>query len=165
MSPDEHDPLETSLLFDVFAVNQAVAQLLDEAMREGPLTPGEYAAYSAIFELEAASPTALAARLGMPLTTFVDLLRAMEHRGHAGRIPDPSDRRSYHVVLTAAGLAAHRAANREFERAYAAFNRALGEEAATAKAVLRAVRDAAIRARDSGATSVGATRPFDGRAG
>ncbi len=165
MSRDEREPLETSLLFDVFSVSQAVGRLLAEAMRDGPLTPGESAAYSAIFELEAASPTALAARLGMPVTTFVDQLRTMEQRGHARRIPNPSDRRSYHVVLTAAGLAAHRAANREFERAYAAFNRALGEDAEAARTVLQAVRDAALRARESAETSVGATRRFGGRAG
>jgi hypothetical protein len=36
------DPLATSILFDVFALNQAVGRLLATAMRDGPLTPGAF---------------------------------------------------------------------------------------------------------------------------
>ena len=113
--PTKANALETSLLFDVFALNESVGRLLSEAMAGGPLTPSEYAVYSAIFELEAATPTQLAARLGMRLTTFSDQLRGIEARGHARRLAHPSDGRSYRVTLTAAGLAAHRAANALFE--------------------------------------------------
>jgi DNA-binding MarR family transcriptional regulator len=141
------DPLATSILFDVFALNQAVGRLLSEAMRDGPLTPGEYAVYSAIFELEAASPTQLAARLGMRLTTFMDQLRTVERRGHARRVANPSDRRSYRVVLTAAGREAHRAANRRFEEANRAFIAALGEAEAVTKELLGALRSAVDDAR------------------
>lgn len=145
-APASGEPLETALLFDVFALNQAVGALLAETMRDGPLTPAEYAVYSAIFELEAASPTEIAARLGMPLTTFMDRLRQVERRGHARRVPNPIDGRSYRVVLTADGLAAHRGANQRFERAYVVFDRELGDDAA-AKAAFRDVREAARRAR------------------
>lgn len=140
------DPLDTALLFEVFALNQSVGRFLAEAMREGPLTPAEYAVYSAIFELESATPTALAARLGMRLTTFVDQLRLVESRGHARRMPHPRDRRSQLVTLTAAGLAAHRAANRLFEAAYAAFLDELGGDEAPAMGALAALREAAERA-------------------
>ena len=156
------NPLATSLLFDVFAVNQAVSRLLAETMQAGPLTPGEYAVYSAMFELEAASPTQLAVRLGMRLTTFVDQLREIERRGHARRIAHPTDRRSYRVVLTADGLAAHRAANRDFERVYATFEAELGEGEAIVRAALRAVHDAASRAR---AVLAASPRLSGGRAG
>jgi DNA-binding MarR family transcriptional regulator len=141
--------LGTSLLFDVFALSQAVGRLLAETMRGGPLTPAEYAVYSAIFELEAATPTQLAARLGMRLTTFMDQLRQLETRGHARRLAHPTDRRSYRVVLSSEGLAAHRAANRLFERAYAAFATELGDEGdeADARAALDRVRAATLRAR------------------
>ena len=146
---DRPDPLDTSLLFEVFALNQAVGRFLAEAMRDGPLTPAEYAVASAIFELEAATPTAIAARLGMRLTTFMDQLRAMERRGHARRIPHPTDRRSYRVVLSADGLAAHRAANRRFESAHVAFVDALGGGEVRPRQVLRAMREAADRARSA----------------
>ena len=141
------DPLGTSLLFDVFALNQAVGRLLAAAMREAPLTPAEYAVSSAIFELEAATPTALARRLGMRLTTFMDQLRIVVERGHARRVANPDDGRSYRVVLTAAGLAAHRAANLAFESAYAAFARELAVPEDDAQAAIQAVRAAADRAR------------------
>jgi DNA-binding MarR family transcriptional regulator len=141
--PDAPGPLGTSILFDVFALNHAVGRLLATAMRDGPLTPGEYAVSSAVFELEAASPTTLAARLGMRLTTFMDQLRLMEERGHASRISHPTDRRSYQVVLTANGLEAHRAANRLFEAAYQAFEAHLPDGVASAKHGLLVVREAA----------------------
>jgi len=137
------DPLDTSLLFDVFALNQAVGRLLASAMRDGPLTPSEYAVYSAIFELESASPTALAGRLGMRLTTFMDHLRLVEGRGHARRLRNPRDGRSYLVTLTAGGLDAHRAANRQFEAAYAAFIAGLDGGEAAGKHALVLIRRAA----------------------
>lgn len=162
----------TSLLFDVFALDQAVGRLLDEAMRDGPLTPSEYAVYSAIFELEAASPTQLAARLGMRLTTFMDRLRLLETRGHAARSGHPTDRRSYRVVLTASGLEAHRAANRLFERADAAFRAHLPGGEAAGKAALLGIRAAAQAAREavgdetrSGRIGASSPRPPAGRAG
>jgi DNA-binding MarR family transcriptional regulator len=150
-------PLETSLLFEVFALNQAVGRLLAEAMADGPLTPAEYAVYSAIFELESGTPTALAARLGMRLTTFMDQLRLVEARGHARRVPNPVDRRSYRVVLTAKGRAAHRVANRLFEGVHRAFVEALGEEERP-RGLLRAMRAAADRARAHRAAGLGASR-------
>jgi DNA-binding MarR family transcriptional regulator len=140
----------TSLLFDVFATSQAVGRLLAAAMRDGPLTPSEYAISSAIFELEAATPTALAARLGMPLTTFADHVRALELRGHAARLPHPTDRRSYRVVLTAAGREAHRAANAGFEAAHRAFTAALPNGEASVRQGLQDIRAAADRAADGG---------------
>jgi len=137
------EPLDTSLLFDVFALNQAVGRVLASAMRDGPLTPSEYAVYSAIFELESASPTALAGRLGMRLTTFMDHLRLAEGRGHARRHRNPRDGRSYLVTLTASGLEAHRAANRRFEAAYSAVIAGLDGGEAAAKRALGRIRGAA----------------------
>jgi DNA-binding MarR family transcriptional regulator len=135
--------LGTSILFDVYALNQAVGRLLSGAMRDGPLTPAEYAVYSAIFELEAATPTELAARLGIRLTTFMDHLRLIEGRGHARRLPHPSDGRSYRVNLTNAGLEAHRRANRLFEAAYREFVAELPDGEAAAQRALETIRRAA----------------------
>lgn len=143
---ERRDPLDTSLLFDVFALNQAVGRLLASTMLDGPLTPAEYAVYSALFELESATPTALSARLGMRLTTFMDQLHVIEERGHARRMPNPRDGRSWLVTLTAAGLAAHREANLRFEAGYAAFAAELGVGEALAKRALAEIRGAAERA-------------------
>ena len=140
------DPLATSVLFDVFALGQAVRAYLATALAAGPLRAEDYAIYSAIFEPETITPTALATRLGMPLTTVMDHLARLEAVGHLRRTPDPRDRRATRVVLTAEGLAAHRATNRLFESAYAAFVAELPAGAAPAKAALGEVRQAIDRA-------------------
>jgi DNA-binding MarR family transcriptional regulator len=149
----------TSLLFDVFATGQAVGRLLAVAMRDSPLSPAEYAIYSAMFELEAATPTRLAARLGMPLTTFADQLRVVEARGHATRLPHPTDGRSYRVVLTAAGRDAHRSANAGFEAAHRAFSAALPNGEGPARRGLEDIRVAADRAAAGGAELVARAAP------
>lgn len=166
MSGTDEGPLRTSLLFDVFALDQAVGRLLAVTMRGGPLTPVEYAVYSAIFELEAASPTELAARLGMRLTTFMDQLRLIEGRGHARRLAHPTDGRSYRVALTGAGMAVHRGANERFERAYRAFSARLPDGEAVVREAIRAARRAAEQAASDLAADAEATprRPA-GRAG
>jgi len=146
----------TSLLFDVFALYQAVGRMLATYMIESPLTPAEYALISAIFETESITPTRLAARLGMPLTTLMDHLARFEARGHITRMVDPRDRRATRVVLTAAGLAAHRAANVSFQRAYDAFDAALGKsetDAQRAMAEVRAAVEVATAAAQAPASS------------
>jgi DNA-binding MarR family transcriptional regulator len=166
VSGEDPAPPETSVLFDVFALGQAVGRLLATAMRDSPLTPTEYAVYSAVFELEAATPTQLAARLGMRLTTCVDRLRVLESRGHARRVPHPTDGRSYKVVLTAPGREAHLAANRRFEDADRAIRSHLREPATegAAQASLRAIRMAADAAMGELRESA-SPRQWVGRAG
>jgi DNA-binding MarR family transcriptional regulator len=84
----------------------------------------------------------------MPLTTVMDHVARLERKGHVSRMPDPGDRRATRVVLTADGLAAHRAANARFERAYAEFERHLtvDQEAVQSNlALLRSAIDDAAR--------------------
>ena len=164
--------LGTSVLFDVFVAGQAVGRLLSAAMRGSPLTPNEYAIYSAIFELEAATPTRLAGRLGMPLTTLADHLRVVEGRGHAARLPHPTDGRSHRVVLTSAGLEAFRAANAGFEEAHQAFTAALPAGEDRPRLGLEDIRVAAERAmanqvagEASALGAVASRRRSGGRAG
>lgn len=164
MSEEDSGALGTSLLFDVFALSQAVGRYLAAAMRDGPLSPTEYAVYSAIFELEAASPTQLAARLGMRLTTFMDHLRTIEERRHASRIGHPTDGRSYRVVLTVSGRETHRAANRAFEAADRAFRSKLPQGERAAKAALLGIREAAEAARTDSGSAVSPRQRVD-RAG
>lgn len=159
-APRRPDP-PTSLLFDVFALNQATGRMLDAYMSQSPLTPSEYALYSAIFETESITPSALAERLGMPLTTVMDHVARLERRRHISRWTDPSDRRATRVVLTADGLAAHRDANASFQRAYDAFDNALGRDETNAQESLARVRDAveeAVRAAPHG-RKLSARRP------
>src|SRR5215210_6312174 len=97
-------PSSPSLFFEVYALGQAVRRLLAQQMAQSPLTPEEYALYSAIFEDERLTPTRMARRLGLPLTTVMDHLARLEARGHVRRTVSASDRRATMVNLTAAGL-------------------------------------------------------------
>jgi DNA-binding MarR family transcriptional regulator len=136
----------SSLLFDVYALSQAVRRLLAVAMAPGPLRPEDYAIYSAIFEPEAITPTDLAARLGLPLTTLMDHLARLEARGQVRRAPSPADRRASVVVLTAEGLAAHRAAHALFEAAYQSFVGSLSGGELAARRSLGEIRTAVEQA-------------------
>ena len=141
-----------SLFFDLFVLGQRVRELLAVAMATSPLRAEEYAIYSVVFEDEAVSPTSMAAQLAMPLTTVVDAIRTMERRGHARRMPNPRDRRSYLVVLTGDGLRAHADAHDRFDVAYQAFVAELaklGEGAPTARRNIAQLLLAAERASGS----------------
>jgi DNA-binding MarR family transcriptional regulator len=138
-----------SLLFDIFVLGQRVRELLAAAMATSPLRPEEYAIYSVVFEDESVSPTAMAAQLSMPLTTVVDAIRTMEGRGHVRRMPNPSDGRSYLVVLTGEGLRAHAEANARFEVGYRAFVAGLPDGEAVAQLEVAKLLAAAARAISS----------------
>ena len=127
-------------------LGQAVKRLLDAAMADGPLRPEEYAVYSVVFEAESVTPTAMAAALAMPLTTVMDWIGLMERRGHARRLPHPSDGRATLVTLTAEGLRVHREANRRFERAYRVLLETLPGDERRLREAMVAVREAALRA-------------------
>jgi len=132
-----------SVLFELHAASRAVGELLAVAMDGAPLTPEEYAVYSVLFDEGPHAPTELARRVGMAPTSMSHFVRAMLERGHAERSPDPIDRRSYRIVLTGAGLAAHEAAGAAFADADERFARALAVDEEEARAVLHAIGRAA----------------------
>jgi DNA-binding MarR family transcriptional regulator len=135
-----------SLLFEVYAASRAVGELVATAMADSPLTPEEYAVYSVLFDEGPHAPTELAGRTGMPPTSMSHFVRAMLERGHAERALSPVDRRSYRIVLTPAGLAAHGAASAAFAEADQRFIRALAADEEDARATLRAIGKAASTA-------------------
>jgi DNA-binding MarR family transcriptional regulator len=116
MAAERRPGSDLSVLFELFVVSQRAGSLLREVMENSPLTPLEYAMYSVVHD-SAITPTDMADRLGMAVTTVLDHLRAMEERGHVERMPNPSDGRSYLVSLTPAGRVIHRRAGAEFDRA------------------------------------------------
>jgi DNA-binding MarR family transcriptional regulator len=144
-SPTLDEPGTGSLLFDAFVLGQRIRRFLSAAMASSPLRPEEYAVYSVVFEREAVSPTSMAEALGMPLTTVAEHVRSMEDRGHVRRMSNPADGRSYLLVLTAAGLRAHREANALFEAAYERFLAELPRGERAARAALRPLLDAAAQ--------------------
>ena len=136
-----------SALFDVFVLAQAVHELLADAFAGAPLTPEEYAVYSQVLSQPGSTPSALARELAAPLTTVSDWVRTFTQRGHVTREVRPDDRRSYGIVLTAAGQRAHRETNRRFERANATFLAAFARPEPELRAMLQDAVTAAAAAR------------------
>ena len=132
-----------SLLFELYAASRSAGELLRAAMVDSPLTPEEYAVYSILFDEGPHSPTELARRSGMPPTSMSHFVRRMLEHGHAGQAPSADDRRSYRVVLTPIGLAAHADASAAYAEADRRFMRALALDEEQARTALRAIGQAA----------------------
>jgi DNA-binding MarR family transcriptional regulator len=89
-----------TILLDLFRTNQVRERLVATAMDGLELPPEDYPFYVIIGAEGPWTPTALAARLEMPLSTVLFRVRRLEKRGHAERSPNPDDRRSYLVELS-----------------------------------------------------------------
>jgi len=80
---------------------RVVARHLQEAGVSGE----QLALLSLIATVEPITPTALAAELGVPLTTLADALRRLDARGELERSPNPADQRSHLITLSGDGRA------------------------------------------------------------
>lgn len=132
-----------SVLYDIYVAGQAVNEMLLDGLADAPLTPTEYAIYSAVFERDPATPSELAHALGMPAQTMSDWIGVMRERGHAETRRNPQDGRSQLVSLTDSGRRAHRRTNRSFEVVYRRFLEALPVSEAEARRLLAQVIAAA----------------------
>ena len=102
----------------LFALNQQLSALLARAMADAPLTPGDFAVYSALRLMQPTTPTELAAALGMRVTTLSSVLAKMEALAHLKRQRNPADGRSRLISLTDEGVTAT-------ERCFPAFGHAI----------------------------------------
>lgn len=92
-----------TILLDVFLTNQRRKRMIEAALAESELPAEDYPIYVLVGAEGPWTPTGLAARLEMPLSTVLFRLRRLERRGHAERVANPDDGRSYLLRLTAAG--------------------------------------------------------------
>jgi DNA-binding MarR family transcriptional regulator len=92
------------------------------------LPPEDYPMYVMIGAEGPWTPTAFAARVEMPLSTVLFRIGRLESRGHAERIPNPDDRRSYLVRLTDEGQRLLGQARPRFRACAEAVEAALGEK-------------------------------------
>jgi DNA-binding MarR family transcriptional regulator len=121
------DTYET-ILFDVFLTNQKRAQLIEAALAETDLPAEDYPFYVIIGAEGPWTPTDLARRLMLPLTTVLFRVRRLERRGQAERKPNPDDGRSFTIRLTPAGQKLLRKARPRFRAAAEAVEAQLGAE-------------------------------------
>jgi len=117
-----------NVLFDVWLVSRATHALVDDAVRSAGLDADEFAIYSVLASTEGMTPTELAHWMAAPATTVSSYVKRFERRGHVRRVPNPDDRRSYRVQLTADGRSAHRDAGELFQPVLDEVTRRLGSE-------------------------------------
>jgi DNA-binding MarR family transcriptional regulator len=138
--PDTGPP---TILFEVFWTQQKRKQLIEQALAGTDFPPEDYPFYVTIGADGPLTPTAMAELLMMPLSTVLFRFKRLERRGHAERIPNPDDGRSFLMRLTPRGQRLLDEARPAF-RAYAEGVEArLGEAQVEAlKGGLEAVRQA-----------------------
>jgi DNA-binding MarR family transcriptional regulator len=123
----------------LFALNQQLASLLQQSMADAPLTPGEFAVYSALRLMQPTTPTQLAGTLGMKPTTLSSVLVRMSKNGHLKRRRNPADGRSVILTLSPSGIRVTEACFAGFGAAIEAFRRQLTVDEPTLLSNLEAV--------------------------
>jgi DNA-binding MarR family transcriptional regulator len=82
---------------------RALARRFDEALRPFELTNGQFSLLMSLNRPEPPPMGPVASLLAMDRTTLTAALKPLERRGLIKLIPDPSDRRSRFLKLTAKG--------------------------------------------------------------
>ena len=132
-----------TVLFEVFWTQQKRELLIETALAGTNLPPEDYPLYVMIGAEGPWTPTGLAARLGMPLSTAIFRVKRLEQRGHAERVPNPDDGRSFLIRLTPKG-------KRLLDRARPAFrDYAEAVEARLGPKRVEALRDALVELRQA----------------
>lgn len=78
-------------------------RLVHEHLERAGVSDEQFALLSLISLYGPVTPTALAAQMGVPLTTLADAVRRLDARGEIERLPNPDDGRSHLLTLSAAG--------------------------------------------------------------
>lgn len=107
-------PPHPSIFLQLHALDALAGALLRKTAPT--LISSDYAAMSAIIRIGDATPSNVAALLGVPLTTASDRLNRLVARGYARRIPNPRDGRSALFELTEEGWTEARAIAVPFTR-------------------------------------------------
>jgi len=139
-----------TILLDLFLTNQHRKRMIEAALVQTELPPEDYPVYVIVGAEGPWTPTRLAARLEMPLSTVLFRLGRLERRGHAERIPNPDDGRSYLIQLTQKGeqlLGQARPAFRDY--AEAVEGRLGAERVDALRAGLEELRQAVVAELDS----------------
>jgi len=130
----------------VFALGQQLGNLLQQAMPNAPLTPNEFAVYSALRLMQPTTPTQLAGALGMKATTLSSVLVRMSKTGHLKRRRNPADGRSVILTLSPSGVRVTEACFTAFDVAIEAFRRHLTLDESALIADLESMSAALARA-------------------
>lgn len=130
-----------TILLDVFQTNQVRERLIAAALDGVALPPEDYPFYVLIGAEGPLTPTALAERTQMPLSTVLYRTARLERRRHVARKPNPDDRRSYLLALTDEGQKLLRTARPRFRASAEAVEARLGNRVAGLRTGLAELRE------------------------
>ena len=103
------DPAKEALFarpgFLIRRLHQIHVAMFMEEFKSTNITPVQYGLMSAVAALPGLDQTALGQEVGLDRTTTADVVKRLEERGLLERRPNPHDRRTRHVQLTAQGQA------------------------------------------------------------
>lgn len=122
------EPAPDTILLDLFRTNQLRERLLEASLAGLELPPEDYPFYVLIGAEGPWTPTLLAERMKMPLSTVLFRVGRLEKRGHVERVPNPNDRRSYLINLNADGEELLKQARPKFRAFAESVERRLGGE-------------------------------------
>jgi DNA-binding MarR family transcriptional regulator len=94
---------DADLLQELYSTGLLVGLLVDRELAKAGVSPQLFSFLGWVSRLEPVSPGNLAAETGLPATTIRDYVRRLVQRGVARRVANPSDGRSYLLVLTPKG--------------------------------------------------------------
>ena len=117
-----------TILLDLFRTNQVRERLIEASLAGLELPPEDYPFYVLIGAEGPWTPTLLAERMKMPLSTVLFRVGRLDQRGHVERMPNPDDRRSYLVSLNAEGQKLLEQARPRFRAFAESVEARLGEE-------------------------------------
>lgn len=104
---DKIDPIKKPLFarpgFLIRRLHQIHVTMFLEEFKSENVTPVQYGLLSAVAALPGLDQTALGQEVGLDRTTTADVVKRLEERGLLERHPNPADRRTRHVQLTAEG--------------------------------------------------------------
>ncbi len=104
---DAEDPAKELLFarpgFLIRRLHQIHVAMFLEEFKSQNITPVQYGLMTAVAALPGLDQTALGQEVGLDRTTTADVVKRLEDRGLLERHPNPLDRRTRHVRLTAEG--------------------------------------------------------------
>src|SRR5262245_2785508 len=87
-------------------MGQVAVRLLDERLAPSGLLADEFGFYGLLGCAGPLTPTEITRWTGMRPSTITSFVKRLEARGHVRRRPNETDRRSYRLELTEAGIEA-----------------------------------------------------------
>lgn len=138
---------DVSLLFDLFVVSQRMRRVLADGMAGSGMRPDEYAVYGLLFMYGPMTATEMAEQLGLPLSTVLDYVNAIDEAGHLNRVRHPDDGRAVQLALNSRGVSAHNRANKHWEVVRKEIEGSLRMPKANVRAALVALDEAAAEAQ------------------